>query len=239
MTQTSHIPRYARNVEGRDFAVGDIHGQFSALQSALNAVGFNPKHDRLFSVGDMVDRGPESHLVLNWLDQPWFFAIMGNHEYMALRWASGNPMPLGYLEYGGDWLAEQDSVFQHKLVERFSLLPLACEVETTNGIVGLVHADCPYDDWSRMHETELTIDDLTDTRRGTADFCIWSSDRYRFKYEGIITNVHAVAHGHTTLRKPAKLGNVFFIDTAQSDGAGFTLLNLNSLSATHCNPPHS
>jgi serine/threonine protein phosphatase 1 len=64
------LQRFARNTQGRDFAVGDIHGCFSKLDAALCQVRFSPVHDRLFAVGDLVDRGPESAQVLEWLDQP-------------------------------------------------------------------------------------------------------------------------------------------------------------------------
>jgi serine/threonine protein phosphatase 1 len=65
---TSHKPRVQRfvlNATGRDFAVGDIHGCFSALEAALRHVGFSPDSDRLFSVGDLVDRGSESDQVVD------------------------------------------------------------------------------------------------------------------------------------------------------------------------------
>jgi len=52
------IPRFALNTHRRDFAVGDIHGAFDALQRAMEAIGFDARKDRLFSVGDLVDRGP-------------------------------------------------------------------------------------------------------------------------------------------------------------------------------------
>ncbi|MBP5140546.1 serine/threonine protein phosphatase, partial [Pseudomonas chlororaphis] len=45
--------RFELNTAGRDFAVGDIHGYFTKLQAALDAIGFNPAVDRLFSVGDL------------------------------------------------------------------------------------------------------------------------------------------------------------------------------------------
>jgi len=76
----SRFKHFERNTQGRDFAVGDIHGHFTRLQAALEAVDFAPEVDRLFSVGDVVDRGPESERVLDWLAQPWFFAVQGNHE---------------------------------------------------------------------------------------------------------------------------------------------------------------
>ena len=57
----SAMPRLAQNTVGRDIAVGDIHGCFTELQRGLDTIGFDPCTDRLFSVGDLVDRGPESH----------------------------------------------------------------------------------------------------------------------------------------------------------------------------------
>lgn len=90
-----------RNIAGRDFAVGDIHGHFTALQGALDAVAFDPVRDRLFSVGDMVDRGPESEQVLDWLAKPWFFAVQGNHEDIAVRYVWGEVGGGNYLSLGG------------------------------------------------------------------------------------------------------------------------------------------
>ena len=82
----SHIvQRYNRNSRGRDFVVGDIHGCFDQLRQALDAVDFVPETDRRFSVGDLIDRGPQSTETLEWLSKPWFDACIGNHEDMALR----------------------------------------------------------------------------------------------------------------------------------------------------------
>jgi len=84
------VRRFTRNTAGRDLVVGDVHGCFGKLQAALDAVGFNPgAGDRLFSVGDLVDRGPASAEVLDWLAHPWFAAVAGNHEAMALDYTSG------------------------------------------------------------------------------------------------------------------------------------------------------
>ncbi|WP_261986408.1 metallophosphoesterase, partial [Enterococcus faecium] len=65
---TKFVKHFGPNSIGRDFAVGDIHGCFSRLNSALNTIEFDPSKDRLFSVGDLVDRGPECHLILEWLE---------------------------------------------------------------------------------------------------------------------------------------------------------------------------
>lgn len=84
------VARFARNPLGRDLIAGDVHGHFSRLAAALDAVAFDPVRDRLFSVGDLVDRGPESDHALDWLARPWFYAVSGNHEDMAIRWPRGH-----------------------------------------------------------------------------------------------------------------------------------------------------
>src|SRR5690606_31496336 len=102
---TQMIQCFERNTVGRDFAVGDIHGHFARLSAALDAAGFDPaKGDRLFSVGDLVDRGPECEKAIDWLAEPWFHAVRGNHEDIAIRYAKGNPVDQAiYSRNGGDW----------------------------------------------------------------------------------------------------------------------------------------
>ena len=209
-------------------AVGDIHGAFAALQRALNAIGFDEKKDRLFSVGDLVDRGPESHQVLSWLDQPWFHAVSGNHDFMAWRSALGNPyLEVDHLAHGGQWLEALSVGELECLGEQLSRLPMALEVETTAGLVGLVHADCPFDDGQHMHG----IDWRRLAERGSpARQCLWSSDRYNYRYTGIVKNIAAIVHGHVTLTSMLTLGNAYFIDTGgwrPTDGH-FTFLDLQT-----------
>lgn len=49
------------------WAVGDIHGDYQLLQSRLHQLSFCPETDLLISVGDNIDRGPESLNVLRLL----------------------------------------------------------------------------------------------------------------------------------------------------------------------------
>lgn len=72
------------NVEGRDFVVGDLHGCFDELAKLLMHVKFDVKKDRLFSTGDLIDRGPRSKDCLTLLSKDWFFAVLGNHEDLIL-----------------------------------------------------------------------------------------------------------------------------------------------------------
>ena len=219
---------FARNAAGRDFAVGDIHGCFAHLSRSLEAIGFDASVDRLFSVGDLVDRGPESDQVLEWLEKPWFHSICGNHDFMAWRSALG----ILYLEvdrllYGGAWLEKISGAKRSQLGRRLRALPLALEVETSSGLVGLVHADCPFDDWHEMQQVPWASVEPTSK---LAECCMWSTERFERQYPNAIRNVRAVVHGHMTVRYAKVLGNVHFLDTGGwKEGGCFSFLELESL----------
>ena len=222
------FPRFGRNGSGRDFAVGDVHGCFSHLGRSLDSIGFDVSVDRLFCIGDLVDRGPESHRVLEWLDKPWFHAVCGNHDFMAWRSALGNPYEeVDHLEHGGQWLVELEPELQVEIGEALAALPLTMEVETSTGLVGLVHADCPFDDWRGMQAVPWHSVDPADA---LSECCLWSIERYSRHYSQPVRNVRAVVHGHMVVKHPVALGNVHFIDTGGwKQGGYFTFLELETL----------
>ena len=78
------VMAHPANLQGRDFIVGDLHGHPDALRTLMDHVGFDYDMDRLFSVGDLVDRGPNSAGALDLLDAPWFYPVLGNHDAMLL-----------------------------------------------------------------------------------------------------------------------------------------------------------
>lgn len=233
------IRRFERNAMGRDFAVGDIHGYFTKLQAALDAAGFDPERDRLFSVGDMVDRGPESDQVLEWLAKPWFFAVQGNHEDIAVRYVRESQISAGsYLALGGAWLMGLSTLEQKEIALHLAELPVAIEVQTGEGLVGLVHADCPVPSWELLRGALLSQAvpgaipaDLLD--RIVAQ-CQWSRERIDTSDKTVVDGVRAVVVGHTPVRTATLLGNVYHIDTGgwlPEERGCFTLLELGSLQA--------
>ena len=78
------IFRLPTNKAGRDFVLGDLHGTTDLLRALMEHVAFDPKKDRLFSVGDLIDRGEDSPGGLALLLEPWFYAVLGNHEDMMM-----------------------------------------------------------------------------------------------------------------------------------------------------------
>ena len=72
------------NTRGRDFVLGDVHGCFDTVETALGALSYDSQRDRLFSVGDLIDYGPRSADALEWIRERFTATARGNHEDMML-----------------------------------------------------------------------------------------------------------------------------------------------------------
>jgi serine/threonine protein phosphatase 1 len=232
---TNLVKRFTPNTLGRDYAVGDIHGHFTALQSALDAIGFDSEKDRLFSVGDLIDRGPECELVLGWLAKPWFHPVRGNHDDYVCRHDTGDTG--NWLQNGGAWFMSLMESERGEYAAQFRELPIAIEVETPDGKVGLIHADCPFPSWWYLLEKlEDGAEGNAGLLRSIKNACMWSRRRVELEDRSGVDGVRALVVGHTPIGEPMALGNVIHIDTAgwcPQKGGYFTLLDLGTLQA-HC-----
>jgi serine/threonine protein phosphatase 1 len=194
--------RHPKNTEGRDFIVGDIHGHLALFQSELEIIEFDKKKDRLFSVGDLIDRGPDSLQCLGLIFEPWFFAVRGNHEQMmfdALQGNDGRMLEL-WMVNGGSWMNIVDAELLRSVSERAeSLMPVWIELETDAGIVGIVHAEPP-SDWA-------------DIEKINTQNLIWSRCKIEQEDRSMVSGVLKVYVGHTPVAEPINYGNTRYIDT--------------------------
>jgi bis(5'-nucleosyl)-tetraphosphatase (symmetrical) len=73
------------------YVVGDIQGCLHALKCLLKRVKFNPDKDMLWSVGDIVNRGPRCLKTLRYLHdmRDNLMLVLGNHDLHLLAVAAG------------------------------------------------------------------------------------------------------------------------------------------------------
>lgn len=73
------------------YAIGDIQGCFHSFQQLLQKVDFDPSQDKLWLVGDVINRGAGSLEVLRWLylHRDSVVVVLGNHDLHTLVVAEG------------------------------------------------------------------------------------------------------------------------------------------------------
>lgn len=217
---------FGLNTDGRDFVVGDIHGMFTALRALLEEVDFDAGRDRLFSVGDLVDRGPESHQALAWMAHPWFYACRGNHEQFVLDSGDPEQLELWVQHNGGRWWLDLGEEQRLHFLDAVAGMPLAMEVVTGSGTVGIVHADVP-----PLMSWDAFVSRLEEGDPDAAFYAMWSRNRIAgvvssLPVRGRVTRVYC---GHTPTRETVLVDNVHYIDTGAvycSEGYGEARLTL-------------
>ena len=213
MFKYRHFQRIAANQSGRDFILADLHGCFSELQAAMSTVDFDPTKDRILSVGDLVDRGEDSLACLQLLEENWFFAVQGNHENMMLggiRAGRDSDPWRGWMENGGKWFSQlnRDQIkLVGSLVPLVQRMPITAIVATTTGKqIGLSHAQPPMFDWSGLAEgQQLTGDQIWRA--------MWSREVLQKNVVTPVQGVDLTFHGHTIVKRPKRVANMYFIDT--------------------------
>lgn len=193
----SELKTFQPNLIGKDYIVGDLHGSFEIFLSLLEGIKFDTEKDRMFSVGDLVDRGPQSLECLRLLREPWFFATLSNHEDMMGESFSDEDAAHNWLRNGGMWglsaLAAHHSPNKSceiipndeeaeiiDLVGEISKLPFLITINHKNGKkYHVIHAELPH-----VEITDALLEDpqfvkrLSEMKRMGASYMLWG--RYVF-----------------------------------------------------------
>ncbi|HCD5409682.1 TPA: protein-serine/threonine phosphatase [Klebsiella oxytoca] len=198
--------------------VGDLHGCFARLMEALRERRFDPYQDLLLSVGDLIDRGPQSAECLDLLRYRWFFAVRGNHEQMALdTLADGEPML--WEMNGGGWYTQRSEQQKERLaplIARCRHLPLIIELHCAEQVHVIAHADYP----ATLYRWQQAVDEHQ---------VLWSRQRLTDHLSGRHGAIAGADHfwfGHTPLKRRYDYDNQHYIDTGAVFGGELTLAAL-------------
>lgn len=214
----------------RHLIVGDIHGRLTTLYRLLESINYDPADDILYSVGDLVDRGPYSLETIEFFTKynENRYVIMGNHEYMMIhpdQWRdvwimNGGQKTVDSIENNG-YTQEQANQMVHNF-------PVVLDVGASHeeNSFRLVHAEFPKD-WSDQYLMEVLERDPSD--RDVQEL-IWGRNLinlaqicYRSNTDPNEALTFASGRhrwtfcGHTPISQVQRFGDVYFTDTFRSE----------------------
>ena len=199
------VCRHPANEIGRDFVVGDLHGCVDALRYLLREIGFDGSRDRLFSVGDLIDRGTDSLAAIELIDKPWFYPVLGNHEDSLIAVATGAMRRQAWYAIGGSWAETLADEQLRTLATRLARLPLVRVVGEGEGRFNVLHAEFFGSD------AELDAAEFADQTRSQM---LWGRGLALGNADpGLQRGLSPTYCGHTPMRAVRQIGSQIFIDT--------------------------
>lgn len=217
----------------RVYAIGDVHGRFDLLRDILATIerhqaGLPEARTFLVFLGDLIDRGPDSRAVIDYLStfQPsWATPIFlqGNHEEGFLRSLEGDEDALrGWLQFGGAECAESYGVSPFRQAT-FNASLFAQELSLA---VPRAHVD-----FIRSFYDSFTVGDYLFVHAGIRPGIPLADQdphdlrwiRHDFLDNGL-PHEAVVVHGHTIVEEPNELHNRIAIDTGAYRSGRLTAL---------------
>ena len=120
-----------------DYIIGDVQGCYDTLQKLLKKINFNEERDRLFFLGDLVNRGKKSLETLRFIYAIRENAnmVLGNHDFHLLVCSLTSQKP-NFKDTFSDIIKAPD---KHTLLDYLLTRPLILEIQDAI----LVHAGIP------------------------------------------------------------------------------------------------
>lgn len=214
-----------RPINGRLFAVGDLHGSYNLLMAKLEQIGFDFDKDLLVSVGDLVDRGTQNIQCIELLSKPWFTAVRGNHEELCLQGMYDEAYKRCHIDNGGAWFYQLDGQAMYNIAKTFVALPIVLEINHVGKKFGFVHGHIEQNDWD---EFKRSFSNASVFNRNPIDLAIWGRERLNpdAKHYTHVNGVDGVIMGHTVTSKPCKRDNCIWIDTGAVHNGNLTVIQL-------------
>ncbi|MHD0644727.1 metallophosphoesterase [Pseudomonas aeruginosa] len=204
--------------EGKIFVVGDIHGAYDLLKEAMRAARFDQNKDLLLVVGDLLDRGPDSWRVANFLKMPYVHAVRGNHEDFLIEMYAGEVEPpeeviemfdRRWPQNGLKWWLSVKHEQRLEIINSIRQLPVILEVKTPRGSFGVVHADVPSGmSWQDFKKAIAANDE------NTLAYALEGRRRLARGDDTPVPGIGRIFVGHTVQGEGmSKLGNIYYLDT--------------------------
>ncbi|MFM6059994.1 MAG: metallophosphoesterase family protein [Microcystis aeruginosa] len=127
-------------MSSRRIIIGDVHGQYDALLQLMEAIAPQEK-EPVYFLGDLIDRGPNSAQVVEFVRQHRYRCLLGNHEQMLLEVLGsqrmmGEMLPAWLYSGGHATLVSYNHKIPQDHIDWLKTLPLYLDL----GDIWLVHA---------------------------------------------------------------------------------------------------
>lgn len=142
------------------YIMSDLHGDWGSFYEILIQINFCPS-DKLFIIGDLIDRGSDNLLLLNYVRGCKNITLLkGNHELFAQRYLEGALTRSKWSAWGGSTTLEEldtlNEAERNQLLMYLQGLPFYVEVEIGEEIFFLTHSG--YDNRFTVYKETDEID---------------------------------------------------------------------------------
>ncbi len=210
----------------RHLIVGDLHGRYDQLMRLLELANYDPASDVLYSVGDLIDRGPKSVECVEFFENnERCYAIKGNHELMMMygdwftTWlGNGGRACLESLEANG-----RDMAWLHSIFQNWPWVIDVGENEEEHAF-RIIHAEIP-PAWPESYFQNM-LDYAINPEDPGFQRCVWSRKLInhaaanvaigRPPEDGVEFNLdrhRVIFTGHTPCNRAFSCGDHWFLDT--------------------------